>query len=613
MSEDYSIRRAKKACDTCRKRKAKCDTKLPTCTTCARLNRECKYSQSSGIRKQPRTWDVGERFKRIEHLTATQHPVIVNDHEPSNQNTEHSQPNEEELWNLLNKDFDQMIDKQPEDAGLANREGGSLPSEGISDAEWPISRETMVRYAWHYLDRFHNQPLGIFIPRVLMESVENGTCPQEVCYAMAAIAERFTVEDPPQHRYNIEYFNKAWKLVLRSIEVGSVTMSTFQALFMLADCQFTEGQPHYAGQKFSIGMALAHGEGLFDELCNESFSELEKELRRRISWCFYVAHHIFFPGRDSQLDVKFGVSLKLPRDDYRATEILSEQPLLNDDRGISASMQGSLIRILVIWGKVNQILLSKGASPSGNFKPWQNQSTTSWVRSLLDEFEAYNPVSTISEHAPAYHTNTDRDFGFSSTTSPWIYMRIVYHGIFCLIYHPFLLSSHTRSYPNYPRSWLESCLSTAQSHAEVITNILDQMVKEDLDISSPFLAYIVGISATVHMYFSRVNVDDTTHHFSGVKSALEYISKVSSRWKNAQNVLLHLRFLWKRSSSWSDWLKHSSTGLDANDTTRMIDHTAIWKSMDYISLSTNVFSLFLNGSNLDLFVSGSTPKPHPSL
>ncbi|KAA8905511.1 hypothetical protein TRICI_005280 [Trichomonascus ciferrii] len=607
MSEDYSIRRAKKACDTCRKRKAKCDTKLPTCTTCARLNRECKYSQSSGIRKQPRTWDVDERFRRIDHQSTDGRPVS---NDSSGHNNGHSQPSEEELWSLLNKDFDHIIDKFPEDSVLANGKSGSLPSEGVHDA---LSREEMVRYAWHYLDKFHNQPLGIFIPKVLMESVENGTCSQEVCYAMAAIAERFTVPDPPQQRYNIEYFNKAWKLVLRSIEVGSVTISTFQALFMLADCQFTEGQPHYAGQKFSIGMALAHGEGLFDELCNESFSELEKELRRRISWCFYVAHHIFFPGRDSQLDVKFGVSLKLPRDDYKATEILNEQPVLNDERTIPASMQGSLIRILVIWGKVNQILLSKGEFPTEDFKPWQNQSTTSWVRSLLDDFEAYNPVGTRSEHAPTYHTNTDRDFGFSSTTSPWLYMRIVYHGIFCLIYHPFLLSSHTRNYPSYPRSWLESCLSTAQSHAEVITNILDQMTKEGLDISSPFLAYIVGISATVHMYFSRVNVNDTTHHYSGVKSALEYISKVSSRWKNAQNVLLHLRFLWKRSSSWSNWLKHSSSESDPNDSNRMLDHTAIWKSMDYISLSTNVFSLFLNGSNLDLFVSGSTPKPDTAL
>lgn len=597
MSEDYSIRRAKKACDTCRKRKAKCDTKLPTCTTCARLNRECKYSQSCGIRKQqPRTWDAGERFGQIDRLAAN-----------SSRHNSHSQPSEEELWNLVNKDFDRIIEKQPEDAGLADKKGDELPSDEVHDTEGPISRDAMLRYAWHYLDKFHNQPLGIFIPKVLMESVENSTCPQEVCFAMAAIAERFTFKEPPQQRYNIKYFNKAWKLVLRSIEVGYVTISTFQALFMLADCQFTEGQPHYSGQKFSIGMALAQGEGLFDELCNEGFSELEKELRRRVSWCFYVAHHIFFPGRDSQLDVKFGVSLKLPRDDYRATEILNEQPLLTDDRNISASMQGSLIRILVIWGRVNQILLSKGEFPTEDFKPWQNQSTTCWVRSLLDDFEAYNPVSTISEHAPAYHTNTDRDFGFSSTTSPWIYMRIVYHGIFCLIYHPFLLSSLTRSHPNYPRSWLENCLSTAQSHAEVITNILDQMAKEDLDISSPFLAYIVGISATVHMYFSRVRVNDATHHYAGVKSALEYISKVSSRWKNAQNVLLHLRFLWKRSSSWSDWLKYSSSESDANDSTKLLDHTAIWKSMDYISLSTNVFSLFLNGSNLDLFVSGSTP------
>lgn len=606
MSEDYSIRRAKKACDTCRKRKAKCDTKLPTCTTCARLNRPCKYSQSAGVRKQQsQNWNVDERFRRIEHPTSNTRPVAVTEKGLSTSNV-HAQPSEDELWNLLNKDFGRIIESQSEDASFHNREGNLLTSERVYDAELPISKEEMLRYAWHYLDKFHNQPLGIFIPNLLMDSVENGTCPKEVCYAMAAIAERFTVKDRPQQGYNIEYFNKAWNLVLRSIEVGSITLSTFQALFMLADCQFTEGEPHYAGQKFSIGVALAHGEGLFDEFCNESFSEAEKELRRRCAWCFYVAHHIFFPGRESQLDVKFGDPLKLPRNDNRPTEIMEEQPLLDDNRNLSASMQGSLIRILVLWGKVNQILLSKGEVPRENCKPWENESTTSWVRSRLDDFEAYNPVGTISENAPAYCVNTNRKFDFSSTTSPWLYMRIVYHGIFCLIYHPFLLSSYTISYPNYPRSWLENCLSIAQSHAEVITSILDLMTKEDLDISSPFLAYIVGISATVHMYFSRVNVDDTVHHYSGVKSALEYISKVSSRWKNAQNVLLHLRFLWKRSASWSDWLKHS----EISDSTRILDHTAIWKTMDYISLSTNVFSVFLNGSNHDLFVSGPTPKPN---
>lgn len=47
------------ACDSCRKKKIKCDGKTPSCSTCTQYNTPCAYAQPEQKQKQKKRYEVG--------------------------------------------------------------------------------------------------------------------------------------------------------------------------------------------------------------------------------------------------------------------------------------------------------------------------------------------------------------------------------------------------------------------------------------------------------------------------------------------------------------------------------------------------------------------------
>ncbi|KAJ3098486.1 hypothetical protein HDU97_003985 [Phlyctochytrium planicorne] len=325
-------KRITQACDSCNKKKIKCDGLKPTCTNCSKSNNQCSYSR--GAKKRgPRAGYIESLENRLKEMEALLQPlqpeVVVADMVRQNM----------EVWPMMDKNAPDGTTRplpMDKDGGGPSSIGGRSPSNlshndssGSVDAEIIGSqgfshRQSTMKFGSRLVgsgstslsssSTAHIPPEAIrelldlyftyihpTMPLVHMNSFMSNFANESplLLNSMYALAARYsnhpTIRSTPDMLYNNGdiFYNKARELVDHYMDVPNT--STVTALLCLAT--YAAGSGRGSAAWMYSGMAIRMAQELklniepeFDESSSvgTKMSWLERERRRRIWWTCFV-------------------------------------------------------------------------------------------------------------------------------------------------------------------------------------------------------------------------------------------------------------------------------------------------------------------------------------
>ncbi|CEO60779.1 hypothetical protein PMG11_05319 [Penicillium brasilianum] len=518
--EERPAKRARQACDGCRRKKTRCPGEKPVCSFCTRLGQTCVYSGTEVVDEGLHLKNMDDRVSRIEGKLEQLVRYIAR--QPSQDRS--STP-------VVSHDSNSYVNR-----------GSEVPSQGQALAGQPSEPSN----AELFLTFCNSQPLPLFAQSVSLASLR-GRDP-ELLLAMDAHCIRFRGLGIKDREIELEIKAKterASRLVIDRLADGSVELSTIQALCLLSLLEFTAGHIVRAGfytrtaSYFIRNIRMGDQETFLDNLdaerdekrlCYASIMMLQNLQGTSQSWCLGESN-------DQQGDS----TLATPSFEKSIAQRYSRRDVSDSklDIGIiSANMCTS-----ELWS-----LACKYAINHGNFDtnpPWHPQSDYLTISYWHTEHESCMPLrfrlhaSRFSEQTPE-NLQANRDYW-----SPWLFFQIVWHAVPCLLNHPFLLSMRLRNFRRtMPQSFLRNSFEQLTLHSGWIVHFLELIESKNFEVSDPTLGHCVAIVGTIYLQHSFVE----DHNFStkaqtGFEKCLRFLHKVGHRWPHVDQQARQLEQL----------------------------------------------------------------------
>ncbi|KLP12975.1 uncharacterized protein LW94_1848 [Fusarium fujikuroi] len=247
MDDSRPTKRARQACEPCRRKKSKCPGEKPACSYCERLGQICVYESGSDGQGQRARWDRSLET-RMETL--------------------------EEKLDLFIDRLDPVINDSRR-RSASQQEGGHTPRSMVGQDELPYTSEMVDlgqasgpsslveprsdELASLYLTWLHRQPLVLFNAETFAESLPRRET--ELVLALQALCLRF----PPrllsqQYRQRLHAMAQASREIVMNKVFGSrVDCSVLQTLCLLILFEHAEGDTIQAGLYLSTAIQLLSG------------------------------------------------------------------------------------------------------------------------------------------------------------------------------------------------------------------------------------------------------------------------------------------------------------------------------------------------------------------
>ncbi|KAF5572359.1 quinic acid utilization activator [Fusarium pseudoanthophilum] len=510
MEDSRPSKRARQACEPCRRKKSKCPGEKPVCSYCERLGQICVYESGSD--------GQGQRARSDRSLELRMETL-------------------EEKLDLFIDRLDPVInDSRRRSASL--QEGGHTPRSMVNHDELPYigeivhlrpasGTESVVEpssdeLASLYLTWLHRQPLVLFNAETFAESLPRREA--EMVLALRALCLRF----PPrllseQYRQRLHGMAQASReIVMNKVFGGRVDCSVLQTLCLLslfehAAIQLLSGVPK--GSFLGDAAEFTH--------CIRSIFVIHHLLGSVSSsvWPTAMSH-----GEDSSLGIKQCSAWLLPPE---------RSPSCDMDRGIMKYTTP----LAQIWRAV-RVYASRRVF-SDTLPPWNPRSDYSQVTYRHLEIDCSVPLkyrfsaNQIDKQTPETLQQNRGYWG------PYLFTQFVYASIPVILNHPFLLSMRLRHFRHtMPQSFVNSSFDAITRHIGWIMYHLDVLEKLDYRVSDPTLAHIVVVVATIHLQHSFVEDFALREKAkAGFEKCLEFLRCMGLTWHGVAVMHENLRKL----------------------------------------------------------------------
>ncbi|KAJ5717817.1 transcriptional regulator family: Fungal Specific TF [Penicillium malachiteum] len=521
IEDERPTKRARQACEPCRRKKSRCPGEKPACSFCERLGQRCFYS-GDGVEdglELVRRKDMDDRVSRIES-TLEQLVSYITSNGQQAQNATHSPEN-----------------TQFTPAQIFTRE---LPPINITTPESSHGGGAIEKF----FTFCHAQPLRLF-SQTVSENVDKRDL--ELVLAMEALGIRFRLDGLEGRLFDLEIrsrVEKAGQMVMARIADGNVELSTIQTMCLLSMLEFTAGHSVRAGfytrmaNYFMQSIRPTNLDFLKDldtetderNLCHASVMMLQNIQGPHQQWPFrahadQLAHpdiaRPIFDALTSKIDLRRGDS------DYKL------------DVGINTATLNSS----EIWSLACSYAMDH--SRDGTSPPWHPQSDYAMISYWHIEHESYMPLrfrlhaSRFPDYSPE-ELHAHRDYW-----GPWLFFQIVWHAVPCILNHPFLLSMRLRKFRRtMPQSFLRNSFEQLTLHSGWIIHFIELVETKRFEVSDPTLGHCVAIVATIYLQHSFA--DDRSFKKKaqvGFDKCLRFLRAMGRRWPHIDRQVQQLEQL----------------------------------------------------------------------
>ncbi|KAF5597825.1 quinic acid utilization activator [Fusarium pseudocircinatum] len=522
MEDSRPTKRARQACEPCRRKKSKCPGEKPMCSYCERLGQICVYESGSDSQGQRARSDRSLEL-RMETL--------------------------EEKLDLFMDRLDPVINDSRR-RSASQQEGGHTPRSLVGHDELPYigeivdlrpasGTESVVEpssdeLASLYLTWLHRQPLVLFNAETFAESLPRREA--ELVLALQALCLRF----PPrllseQYRQRLHAMAQASRQSVMDKVFGSrVDCSVLQTLCLLSLFEHAEGNTVQAGLHLSTAIQLLSG------IPKGSFLGDAVEFNNCIRSIF-VLHHL-----QGSVSSSVWPTAMSHGEDYLGTSQCSAW-LLPPEKSPSCDMDRGIMKYTIplaqIWRTV-RVYASRRVF-SDTLPPWNPRSDYSQVTYRHLEIDCSVPLkyrfsaNQIDKQTPETLQQNRGYWG------PYLFTQFVYASIPVILNHPFLLSMRLRHFRYVmPQSFVNSSFDAITRHIGWIMYHLDVLEKFDYRVSDPTLAHVVAVVATIHLQHSFVEDFALREKAkAGFEKCLEFLRCMGLTWHGVAVMHENLRKL----------------------------------------------------------------------
>ncbi|KAF9883293.1 hypothetical protein FE257_003784 [Aspergillus nanangensis] len=516
MSSDDNrpSKRARQACDPCRRKKSRCPGERPVCSYCERLGQPCVYSQNELGEGMP--VDMARRLSQVEGRL-------------------------EELINSLGSR--QALTPVTVHADAHSGE------EAIQNDTPPSD---MFSVAQLYINCCHHQPLPLFSADRFVETIS--TRDPELLLALQAVCLRFQDESMDNQTPRIqECARQSRALVMERVSHGTLELSTLQTLCLLAVYEFTAGQITQAGLTINMAAYLAHSINLTGETLGDIHNDPNE--KRRCLWSIYLLQALQGDGIQT---TRLMSGVRTPFNTGSGLSPTCTPPSIPDASisGTNAKEDLGLVAYTIQLSEIWSLTMSYAASrvdPSSP-PPWSPLADYSTITYRHMEFDSRVPLKY------RYHANSFRDHSLDDLNhrrdfwAPYLFVQFMWLAIPCVLNHPFLLSMRLRSFRHtMPQAFIRQSFENITVHTNWMLHMIDLIEHKGFDVCDPVLAHCVVVVATIHLQHSFV--DDPAFREkarSGYSKCLRFLTRLEKRWAHVKNMIERLHHLHESVSTSTD-------------------------------------------------------------
>ncbi|KAH8797737.1 hypothetical protein F5884DRAFT_814652 [Xylogone sp. PMI_703] len=429
------------ACETCRRRKLKCNGGKPTCSSCIKRKLECVYRP---------------RYRRQSSSSGLS-PVAG---EPS---TSH---NHDE------------VESQNSGVGTSRKETRYLGE---------LSGYAMRIYIDSYFLNMHPICINNYMhPGTLFEALDQGTVPPLLLYSLCGVSAKF-LSDPDKRAIGRQWLVEARRLIFDRLDhISTLTVVALQ-LLVLNDIQ--EGNLTSAWNLLGISIRMAlrlklnlprSREG--DPLKIESSQFLEEECHLRLMWSIFVAD-LLFGCDESQINETSVALLPTPCSMWNFAQASPCVTFRIHDKLYDTVVEHAtnpcayLIRVLLIRKRILHYI--KFPTEHTQIQPWSPSSTFQQLISELNEWRRSLPRNYIFGERSIYAFRSGRQIDM------FLMIHVWYHQSRCELYSIWkqfhMDSMDVDVHNNVSSQFIEDCKMKCLIHANSISSAVEKVLSIEPD------------------------------------------------------------------------------------------------------------------------------------
>ncbi|KAH8649197.1 hypothetical protein BX600DRAFT_442459 [Xylariales sp. PMI_506] len=581
--DERPVKRARQACDQCRRKKTRCPGEKPVCSFCARLSQPCTFSDGIGTtvlsntkktrgtqHAEETTTTLENRFELLEAKVDRMFSDVLLSPSAQKANSlkQALQYQIKEKPPLLHQYPETETKKREPDKVGTSIDSVShvisplsvevtLPSTGIyhtAQNSLPYAvRIEVVKCYTRYCDA---QPFILFDTDHLVNHFSS--YPLSIQYLVLAAGLRFYrdlfIQDE-QPLLAIDYLEKARRIIFGDISVGDVQTTTLQSLCMcvLLDLSALGGNFNRARIHTSIGANLALSKVLASKSATLSQTEIEEI--RRCYWSFYYLSCLtggepipvfLVPHNRPPFPVSLSVDLEYCSSIQPST---SGSPTSTADIQEDLGIVGYSLQLLEMWQTSLQYVVQLSIQDE---VPWAPNSTQFQIVQRIMELESYFCRNHKNAHVRFAEHRADGVEDHSRYWRPWLFIQFTYHATLCLLHHPFVYSDKVRVAESSEATvFLEKSSDLALLHAKHIARLVDALEQKGVEASDPFLGYCAGVAATT-LLWSCYDEDGSAQRRARalLSKCYKFILALAKPWPVARRMANNLALINMRAASW---------------------------------------------------------------
>ncbi|KAH8806070.1 fungal-specific transcription factor domain-containing protein [Xylogone sp. PMI_703] len=505
--ERQPIKRVRRACLNCRRKKSKCPGELPVCSFCSRLGQTCQYPDPS-IKRPSRSGEVDDNQKLLEYEQLSDRVRQLEQMlgaVPSQLDGQSFDPEMDLLFIPPGVYGSSSETPSQVSTGDFLNFRMTIPSDPQEDNSFPPAS-----YINAALDDFfrhsHNQPYSFFHEQTFRSRVDQNLIPNHLLLAVLASAARFSESESESSRIwaGRRFADRCWKLVLRLLDSDAeLDISVVQAAALLAIYDFVGCRNRSAWRKIGIAARLAQDlEMMYDpDACLEFH---QQEEYRRTFWSIYLLDALATCGRARPpVILSMFCKLGLPCSEaafrenrFESTPKLDEVLRDRSKKLLTLSPFAKVIVIVTVLSSCAQYTLQDVNIKDEN-PPWDIGSDFAAVNSTLLDLEGRMQFrKPIKE---ALRDSITQDPSDRLSAEHVLFSYALFYLSQCLLNHHFLLRRRLQPYAEIiPPQFLSQTSEVCNNGAQQLTLILDEGGSFGCKLHNSFYGYCTMIAGTVN-------------------------------------------------------------------------------------------------------------------
>ncbi|KAJ5671765.1 hypothetical protein N7507_000892 [Penicillium longicatenatum] len=565
--DERPSKRARQACEPCRRKKSRCPGEKPICSYCERLGQKCIYAGEAVEEGSDFAKNMEDRVSRIESKLEQLIDYITT------------------RCFQLRSDLQSGSQQPLAEAGSSDTRDTPTYSPA-NFASFPTNR--VFRDDSHdqsavqlYLTFCNSQPLPLF-PQGISATSLCGRDP-ELVLSIEALGLRFRgngVKEFPIEQEITSKTEMSCQMVMKRLADGNLELSTIQALCLLSMLEFTAGNLVRAG--FYTRMADYFMRNIrptsFEFL---KYLETEQDERKLCYASVTMLQNLQGPSQQwstqGVLDRSVSTGLATPIFETLIPRMDSRRGGSDPKRDIG--INAAVMHTTDLWALACKYAMGNAGGDTN--PPWFPQSDYATITYWHTEHESCMPLK-FRLHAsrfPDYNPTdlqANRDYW-----GPWLFYQIVWHAVPCLLNHPFLLSMRLRNFRRtMPQSFLRNSFEQLTLHSGWIIHFLELFERKGYEVSDPTLGHCVAIVATIYLQHSFA--DDQTFSRkaqTGFEKCLRFLRLMGRRWPHIDRQVRQLEQL---HGSISPGSQTADASIQAqSDTKWSVNLHLMWKILVY--------------------------------